>query len=270
MHHSPTHPHYTATYPHTHTHEHIHAQMCIHTQTSTTNTPFPIVDKPVPCSPNCDSCIPIIDAYSIAAAAVAPVSIPPLTPVCAQAELPVNGEYLDHVGRKSIPYVSNSCVSSSYVHPRGHSGHFPTTANATPHPAPVTQRRNPHNPNTSSNPNTADYDIYLPLNALPESQSIVIPPLLPPAVQWPDNGFDDWNGLPDLLRQDCKADQTPRRPINSMLIPFRDRSLVTALWLKHHQSTSSTCVFVAPSSPFTTPTCPLETSPGSWARSGTA
>lgn len=53
-----------------------------------------------------------------------------------------------------------------------------------------------------------------PLDGSTEWSHIAIPPLYPPTVQWPDHDFEDWDSLPELLRQEPRADFTPRRPMN--------------------------------------------------------
>lgn len=74
-----------------------------------------------------------------------------------------------------------------------------------------------------------NYDSKSPLAGKPETEAIIIPPIVPPSVQWPTTNFEDWDDLPDILRQDRKADFTPRRPMNVYFIYMRVRRSELAL-----------------------------------------
>lgn len=104
-----------------------------------------------------------------------------------------------------------------------------------------------------------------PLDGATEWSHIAIPPLYPPAVQWPDHDFEDWDSLPELLRQEPRADFTPRRPMNGECLFFSSDNLGARnpMPLSRHgprkrknltdnKPTSSTCASVVPSLP--TPT----------------
>lgn len=189
-----------------------------------------------------------LSGYSMAPASVPPQPLTPITPIGGASELPIatsGGEYYRRdsypSSRSSIDATpSSSGSSASYTSPSFSETVVSPTASE------------PHRDTASSSSSTivtpADYDTYSPLNGLPETESVAIPPLMPPPNHLLNQHVGDFDTLPDLLRQDRKADYSPRRPMNSESEP-----LIT---VANHipQSTSSTCVFVALSLPSTTPT----------------
>ncbi len=56
-----------------------------------------------------------------------------------------------------------------------------------------------------------------PLQGNPNHADAVIPPMVVPPRT--DHRYDDWDELPDLLRQERRADMTPRRPMNGSSLP---------------------------------------------------
>ncbi|KAL1408691.1 hypothetical protein Q8F55_005504 [Vanrija albida] len=138
--------------------------------------------------------------------AVHPIPNTPLSPLTGDAPLPpATGDYF--ASRRSI-----SDASTSYASPPSYD-----------------KMSSPDNRSSPVTPVSPDYDLYSPLHSTTETDNIVIPQLVPPSVQWPNNSFDDWDSLPELLRQDRKADYTPRRPMNIYFIYMRVRRPELAL-----------------------------------------
>jgi hypothetical protein len=156
-----------------------------------------------------------MSSYTMAPAAVPPqplTPITPITPLTAASDLPTSSNIgNDYYRRDSYPSPPGATPSSS-----GSSASYtsPPYSEMVLSPTNSETRRTVSNTSANTTQNS-DYDMYSPLNGLPETESIAIPPLLPPPSHLLKQDFDDFDSLPDLLRQDRKADYTPRRPMNS-------------------------------------------------------
>ena len=187
--------------------------------------------------------------YSMTASTAAPQPLTPITPLTNPSELPMASSGNEYYRRDSYPSSASSIDATPSSSGSSASYTSPTYSEAVVSPTTPESRR-VSSAGTSSTKPQGDYDFYSPLNGLPETESIAIPPLLPPPSHLLSQvNFDDFDSLPDLLRQDRKADYTPRRPMNSESLgrPLQGPLLTS-------QSTSFTCVSVALNLHFTTRT----------------